>query len=619
MKNIVLGTAGHIDHGKTSLVKVLTGIDTDTLIEEQKRGITVNLGFSYLPISDELTVGIVDVPGHEKLIKNMLAGVCGIDLILLVVAADDGIMPQTREHFEIIKFLGVKNILTVITKTDLASETRIEEVKKEVTKEFGLSEFVLFSIKDESAKPKVIDKITKMIDKRSVGQEDEMFRMAVDRVFNVKGHGVVVTGSSQSGEVRVGDELVLLPSKTKVKVKGIQSFGKQREVAYKHMRVAINISGVKLEDVTRGQVLATPNSLFSSDIIDVKFKTSSDLQMPLRHLEEVKFYYLANELKARIKFFDQKELGANKEIFGQLLLDEPLYAYPKDFGIIRKVNPSLTVAGIEIVKPKGEFANRKDTNYANALKAFHTGDITDTIRQYVSKNKFCSFVDLQVALNLQKVKSEIIDEYLTKSNVLKINKKLILKQDFESISQDVVKYIEDYHKAHPTEQGVKKAIVQFKLNYSDLSNKEWSALISSIDGLKAEGDIIFQKDFKPSFSKEEQDISKRIIQFIDECGFMPPKIEEILRQVRGKDVKRMYFSLIKQGALIKIADDICLSKARFDKMISLFDKYFDSNSVLGLPDAKAILNTSRKYLVAYLEYCDKIGYTRRVENGRVKK
>lgn len=619
MENLVIGTAGHVDHGKTSLVRALTGINTDTLKEEQARGITVNLGFAYLKLDEQHTVGIVDVPGHEKLIKNMIAGVCGINLILLTVACDDGIMPQTREHMEIIRFLKINNIVAVLTKVDLVSQDRKEEVKKAIRDEFGIQQIVEFSIYDKETTKNVI-KVIKDNLKEEKSPAQEIFRLPVDRVFTVKGQGVVVTGSSLSGFVRIGDELELLPSKMKVKVRGIQSFNKVQTIAYKHMRVALNLGGVKKEDIKRGTLIVTKGIYTNpSLILDVKITVSKSISEPLNNLDRYKFYYLANEIKCRLKLINCKQLNAGEVAFCQLLLDEPIYASNKDVGVLRQINPIKTIAGIEIVNVFGEYVNRKDSSYTDLLQLYEKQDIPNLLERYITEHPFVKVMDLKQRLGLFEAKDEDLIQIINNFGLILNDGSSLTQAYFHALSEKIITLLSNYHKTNPHEQGINRNILQRDLQLEILSPKTFSQLILMIKDIKIENDKVKLANFSVKYSKEEQEIVNRIKNFIDSFSYQPPKLGDILTNITGKNIKSIYYSLIKEKELIPIAEDIALTKEKFTEMIKLFDQFFAKNKVLTINDTREILNTSRKYLVMILEYLDKIGYTRRIEEGRVKR
>jgi selenocysteine-specific elongation factor len=619
MENLVIGTAGHVDHGKTSLIKALTGINTDTLKEEKQRGITVNLGFTYLNLDQEHTVGIVDVPGHEGLIKNMLAGVCGINLILLTVAADDGVMPQTREHMEIIKFLHVKNVIVVITKTDLVTKERVAEVKKQVENVLKLNHFVEFSI----YQPETVNNVIQMIKANLIEEENankEIFRMSIDRVFNVKGQGVVITGSSLSGTVRIGDELEILPTKQKVKVRGIQSFNKPQQIAYKHMRVALNLGGVKKEAIKRGKILSTIN-VFStpSKIIDVKIVASKYLTKPIKNLEKVKFYYLASEVKCRIKLINCKQVNALDVVYGQLLLDEGIYANNQDLGVLRRVNPIETIAGIEIINIFGEHVSRKDDSYLKILKLYEKQDVGALINYYLHKHNFIKLNDLKQKLNLLNHTDESLIGIIKNSGMIFADNTCLSFEGFKTIKERFITLLTKYHQDNPYDIGMNKQICQQELGLKLLNNKTFTELIAFFSEIELKNDKVKLTSFSINYSQEEQKIVTELQKYIDSFNFKPPKLVDILLNIKAKNVKRLYYSLISEKELILFDKDIVLTKSKYAEMIKLMDQFFSKNKVLKINDAKEILDTSRKYLVAFLEYLDKVGYTRRVEEGRIKR
>ncbi len=601
MRNYVIGTAGHIDHGKTTVVKAISGIDTDTLIEEKKRGITVNLGFAYFKL-DGQEIGIIDVPGHEKLIKNMLAGVFGIDLVLIIVAADDGIMPQTREHLEIINFLGIENSLVVITKTDLVEEARILEVEQSIKDEFGLNNFVRFSIKESA--DALIEAIKKRMKTEETETDDEFFRMPIDRVFSVKGFGTVVTGTSLSGTVKVGDLLEVLPSKEKIKVKGIQVHHKPVSVAHKHTRVALNINKV---DLSRGKIISTPKKLLSSNILDCKITVSNNTKLGLKHLEKVKFYYFSEELTARVKLFNQKEILPGESVYCQLLLDTELYASKKDKGILRKVNPNITIAGVEILNENGVYANRFDDAYSTQIKLFDQGDKLSQIDSYFENNNLVHLSDIQKqgfsVDDLPNTINKIENYYISNNNLNKLQEKVV---DILTVFHSDNKYI----------LGINKQELKTKLGL-DVKSRVLNGILDLMNDVEYK-QLVKLKSFSISLTEEELKLKEAIILFIG-SSFKPPKYYDIYLNFQNLKFEDVFFSLVKKKEIIKIDDDIYLSKALFDKMISLMDEFFNLNEVLDISNARTILDSSRRYVVPMLEYLDKTGYTIRKEQGRVKR
>ncbi len=600
MRNFVIGTAGHIDHGKTAIVEKLSGVNTDTLQEEQKRGITVNLGFTYFKLQNK-EVGIIDVPGHEKLIKNMLAGVFGIDLVLLVIAADDGIMPQTREHYEIIQFLGIKNVLVVVSKTDLVESERVEEVKLEVQDEFGLTEFAEFSIYDDISS--LVEKIDSMLIETNSAKESEQFRMPIDRVFTVKGVGTIVTGTSLTGNVHVGDTLEVYPGKETVKVKGIQVHKKPIQMAEKHMRVALNINKV---DLRRGKVIATPNSLQPTKILDCKLTMGKNTKENLKHLESVKFYYFSEETNARVKLFNQKFVSPGESVFCQLLLESELYATKKDVAVIRKINPAITIAGVEILNEQGEFANRKDLDYQKNIKLYSEDETTSLLVNYLHSKTLVHMEDLR--------KREFDINEVSAAEYVKVETYYIHNDNLDKLHKLTIDTLTKFHKQHKYVNGMNKQELKSKLGI-EVKSRILNGILDLFDEVYYK-DYVKLKSFEISLTEDELKMKKRIIDYLGNT-FKPPKYNEVYLYFQSKDFENVFFSLLKKGEMIKIDDDIYLHKDQFEKLLSIVRKFIEQNKYLEITDARSILDTSRRYAVPYLEYLDKQGYTIRKEKGRI--
>ncbi len=607
MRNYVIGTAGHIDHGKTTLIQHLTGVNTDTLKEEQERGITVNLGFTYLNLLDDLTVGVIDVPGHEKLIKNMLSGVCGIDLVLFVVAANDGIMPQTREHFEILRYLKLKNVIVVLTKTDLVDRDQVDLVKLEIEEEFGLNSFVEFNIKDnnliDNVKTSIIDNLSG-IDYQLI---KETYRMTVDRAFNVTGHGVVITGTSLSGEVKVGDSLELLPSKKLVKVKGIQAFKQKRDVAYKRMRVALNIGNVKLNEVSRGMIISTPSSIKKSNILDCKLTITKDLSNPIKHLETLYLYYLASEIKVRVKLLNQKEVGSN-EVYCQLLLDEEIYCASGDLAILRRVNPNVTLAGVEILNVLGSYVSRKDESYVEVIKKYESNDSNDIIESYLKKHPFSKKQQILDDLDIESFDSELY---------VNIDRHYLLEDTYKEIENEVVSIVNDFHKSNPYEDGINKVDLLNKLNI-DVSIKVFTKFLRETSKFDV-SNLVKKKGYKIPLNEKDAKLADEILDELYSYGYQPPKVSVFIQELNSKKKEDLFFALVKRKDIVRIDEDFYLIKQDYDELIKNMDQYFTSNEVLDIGNFRDMYDVSRKYIVAYLEHLDTAGYTKRTPSGRVKK
>ncbi len=603
MNKYIVGTAGHIDHGKTSLIKYLTGVDTDTLKEEKERGITVNLGFTNLQLDENTSLGVVDVPGHENLIKNMLAGIYGLDLVLLVVACDDGIMPQTKEHFEIIKFLNLKNILVVLTKTDLVSNEQVELIKNNIEKEFNLTEFVKFSIYDKQTTVKA--KIVSMLKDKDNDSIEEEFRMSIDRVFNIKGFGVIVTGTSISGEVKIGDSLVLKPGDKKIKVRGIQVHNKNMIKAKKRTRVALNLTGIKQEDVKRGYLLLSNLDKKNSNIIDVKITTTQNSDYNIKHLNNYKLYYLAKELDVRVKLINQKELKAGETTYAQILLKEDEYFSKGDFAILRNINPKITVAGLEIINASGEYVNRKNLDYAEKMKQFEFGS-NDNLVEVKLKGQLCIHKNILL--------KELELDNINSSKIIELNSYCFLKDNLDIFIGNIEKILKKFHQDNLLSLGINKSELLKNLGVT-IPNKVFTTILKYSDKFESTN-LVRLKAFEIKLDEKGHQYYLKLVDYLESEDFRPPKIEDCLAKFGNKD---LFYSLIKLNKLIKIDNEVVITNKMLKKLINRFDKFYLDNKILKLNNARDLLNTSRKYVISYLEYFDKIGYTKRVEEGREKK
>ena len=388
MRNIVIGTAGHIDHGKTTLIKYLTGKDTDTLPEEKKRGITIDLGFSFLETSENKKVGIIDVPGHEKFIKNMTAGASGIDYIIFVVALDDGVMPQTREHFNIVKLLGIKHGIIVLTKSDLVDEKQKENVKEEIkflVKNSFLENAKIFetSTKDINSYKnlkKFLIKDVENVEKEIENDSNKDFRMYVDRVFSVKGFGTVITGTVLQGKIKVNDFLNIYPLNSKVRVKGIENHGIKLESIESGNRCALNISNVEKDEIKRGDIVSTISSFKSSNIIDVVFEPLKDIL--IKNNEKIKIHFGTKEITGKIRIFTRDSILVKKDeeiekYPAQIYLDENVALIFKEYGIIRSCSPVETIGGVEFIGFSTEKKKKNDIDYAQHILNIYKGNVNN--------------------------------------------------------------------------------------------------------------------------------------------------------------------------------------------------------------------------------------------------
>ena len=388
MKNVILGTAGHIDHGKTTLIKALTGRETDNLKEEKQRGISINLGFTYFDLPSKKRVGIVDVPGHEKFIKNMLAGACGIDIVLLVVAADEGVMPQTVEHLDILNYLGVKKGIIVLTKCDLVDEDFISLVKDEVkekTKGLFIENAPIVEVDSVSGRGleelvKKIDEISEDIEEKKI---DAPARMSIDRVFSLKGFGTIVTGTLIEGKISIDDEMTIYPSEKKVKVRNLQVHGCDVKTAYAGQRTAINLSNIKVSEIQRGDVIAETGSVEESMMIDVNISLVEHCKKSLKHWDRIRVFHGTKQILCRIVPLNEDEIPYGESGYAQLRLEEKIVAKKVDRFIIRSYSPMDTIGGGIIIDTAPKKHKIYDESVIETLKIKEKGELKDIIEEYL--------------------------------------------------------------------------------------------------------------------------------------------------------------------------------------------------------------------------------------------
>ncbi|MFT5874629.1 MAG: selenocysteine-specific elongation factor, partial [Clostridium sp.] len=489
MKHIIIGTAGHIDHGKTTLIKTLTGRETDTLKEEKDRGISINLGFTYFDLPSGRRAGIIDVPGHEKFIKNMLAGISSIDVVLLVIAADEGIMPQTREHFEILQLLNVKKGIIVLTKADLVDDEWIEMIKGELLNEFKGTFLEAAPIHAVSSKTKMgfvglVRDIDKMTEEVSAKDTEGHFRLPVDRAFSVSGFGTVVTGTIISGRVKVGDTVEIYPSKAVTKVRGIHIHDKQSEFGEAGQRCAINLANLKLSEIGRGDVVSTVNIMEPSFSIDCSLYYLKSAEKPLVNRQRVRLYHGTDEILCRVVILGREEIAPGERAYVQLRLEKPINAQRNDRYVIRSYSPMRTIAGGIVIEPSAQKAKRFDEKYIEELKVKESGKTEDILGNVVDKlsGDYPNTIVILKALGKneegieEKLQLMVDDNIIIKLTALDKTiyiHKNFLKQKVEGIEQILIKY----HNENSLKAGMPKEEIKNKIFGKNIKQKTYDEIL----------------------------------------------------------------------------------------------------------------------------------------------
>ena len=620
--NVIIGTAGHIDHGKTTLIKALSGIETDTTQEEKDRGMSINLGFAYFDLPSGKRCGVVDVPGHERFIKNMLAGVSGINLVLLLVDSREGIMPQTKEHIDILTLLGIENYIIVMTKIDLVEEEYRELVKEDI-QEF-ISGTVLENspiIEVDSISKKGLDTLLATIDKKTediaAKNVEKNARINIDRSFQVKGFGTVVTGTLTEGVINVGDELVIYPKEVKAKVRNIQVHSKDVETAYAGQRTAINLANIKFDDVKRGDTLATAGSLTKTYMLDTEIKLINDERANLELWDRVRVYIGTEEVMARVVPLGTDLLKAGESSFAQLRLEEEIAVKNYDKFIIRTYSPMITIGGGVILDANPKKHSRFNEEVLEKLKVQLEGNTTDLIANYLLSHTDYLNSKENILKELQLPKEEV-EESLTQlvENTTIYETKLgyIHKKKYDEVLEKLKKLLSDYHNRYKLKVGIPKIEVLSKFKISQKEMLELLDLFILNNEIRLEGNLVAEKDFVVNYDKKQLAEKERIEKALLDGGFTPPSVKEL---TNGEKANVELLESLIDNTVVRLDADLVLHEKVFKDAVQKVEEHCKKNNQIGLAEFRDMTGSSRKYSMAILEYMDKIGITRRLENYRV--
>jgi len=619
MKNIILGTAGHIDHGKSALVRALTGIDPDRLKEEKQRGITIDLGFADLQYPD-LTVGIVDVPGHERLVRNMLAGAGGIDMVLLVIAADEGVMPQSREHLAICNLLGIKSGIIVVTKTDLVEEDWLELVQDDIrsfVKGTFLEDAEIIPVSSKTGdnigvlKERIYEFAKKVRPKSSQG----LFRLPIDRVFTLKGFGTVVTGTSISGSIPVEAPVEILPAGISTKVRGLQSHGRTIEKAYAGQRVAINLQGVEKEDIRRGDVVVSPGRFRLTRALDARIEMLADAP-PLKSKTVVHFHLATSEVLGRVILYDTEELKAGEAAYCQIRLDRPLLAVSGDRFIIRRFSPVQTIGGGVVLDSQARRRRKKEG--LDDLRVYLKGSLEEKISTKVRKSGrrgiSPSVIEGWINADLPEIQKAVA-ELLKRGELFSYDDTLIHSDILVSFKEKILDAVGRFHKNNPLKPGMQKEVLR---SLFGMQQKSFNGLLSLIQELVVEKDLVRMKDFAIAVTGQFRELGEKIIGLLRKEGFQPPNKEEIADYI-GKGLKEtedVLRLLAEEGRISRITDSLYLTREDYERMLSLLRDFFNKQDTMTVGEFRDLLGTTRKYALPFLEHLDSNRITMRVGDVR---
>lgn len=624
MKNIIIGTAGHIDHGKTTLIKALTGRQTDRLKEEIKRGISIDLGFTYFDLPSGKRAGIVDVPGHEKFIKNMLAGVSGMDIVLLVISADEGIMPQTIEHLDILSFLNINKGIIVLTKCDSVDADFLELVREDIKdrlKDSFCSDFSFVEVDSISKRgiPDLICEIDKLSDEIQERNSNSPARLNIDRVFTVKGFGTVITGTLMEGKIDIDDALTVFPRNINCKIRSIQVHGESMKTCYAGQRVAINVSNIKVDDVQRGDVLVAFNSIEESMMIDIKISLVKHSSRKLEYWDRIRLYHGTKEILGRVVILDKEFLNPGEEGYCQLRLEEKIASKKGDMFVVRFYSPMETIGGGIIIDTNPKKHKRYDKEIIKTLMLKEKGELGEIIEELVRKHSR-EYPDIKVISryigeNEELIKTELIK--LTQAEkIISINNLYVHINHFQSLKVKCVALLEDYHLNNSLRKGMLKEELRSKL-IKELKTKDFDIFLNMLcsnEILKVKDNLVSLINFEMNLNKNQILIKNEIEKCLECDKFMPRNINEIIKE--NKEYENILEILI-DDTLIRVSDDIVYNKIHYNKAIELMKEHMKENKSLSLGEFRDLIGASRKYAMALLDDFDKRKITKRVEDVRV--
>jgi len=626
----IIGTAGHIDHGKTSLIKALTGQDTDRLKEEKERGISIDLGFAHLDLPDGTSAGIVDVPGHERFIKNMLAGAHGIDLVLFTVAADDGVMPQTEEHLDIVHLLGVKMAIFVITKTDLVPPARLAEVEEEI-------DILTFGTTLENSPKIAVSSVTGQgIDslKERIGQilksgakaaPAGYFRVPVDRAFVLQGHGVVATGTALSGEIKVGDQVRCLPGDLLFRVRSLQVHGRAVETASWGQRVALNLAGPDRSEIERGQVICHEKLTLTTERFDAFVELRPAAAKGIKNHQRVRVHMGAAERLAKIILLgEQEKLEPKQSGYCQLTLAEPLLALRGDHFIVRDETAQRTLGGGIVVHPWARRHKRGEQELTARLAALHHGDMTQLCESFLDESdSFALSIDaIHQFLNLREEEARRQIEAMKNLRVLSAEGEKLYTTEgkWRRLTETILKALKEFHTAHPLAPGMDMEVLRGKLG-GELSLKLFRVVVETLIGDKAigkEGNWLRLAGHRVELGGQEKTLMERIQRVLDEQPLAPPDLKEIEKRVgvnraRLAEVIRL---LEREGTVVRVASDLYFPAGSVAQVRSVLKNYLADRGEISAAAFRDLIGSSRKYTIPLLEHFDREGLTIRIGDIR---
>ncbi len=620
----VIGTAGHVDHGKSSLIAALTGVHPDRLKEEQERQMTIDLGFGWLKLPSGEEVGIIDVPGHRDFIENMLAGIGGLDAVLLVIAADEGVMPQTREHLAIIDLLQIRHGLIVLNKVDLITDPEwfelVESDIRSLVRGTVLENAPLIrvSAKRGDGLEELLQALNQLLENTPSRPDLGRPRLPIDRVFSLSGFGTIVTGTLQDGALHVGEEVLILPQGLRARIRSLQTHKKSTDVAYPGQRTAANLSGVSVQELKRGDVLTLPGHYQPSLRLDATLRLLPDVQRPLRHSAEVKVFLNTTETLARLRLLGKDELQPGEEGWIQLELRTPIIAVRGDRFILRRPSPPETLGGGLVLDPQPRLRYRRfDPLTLQRLQSLQKGTPQDLFLQASLDLGIASLKEIayRAALDektaLQTAHSLLQDGRLlglgTPAGVLSMEAQVLATSFWEKLTQEARSHVTEYHRLYPLRPGIPRSELMQRLRVTPTSFPYLLKRWLERDIFKLVHDCVALPEHEIRFTPTQQKQVQALLRRFEQSPFSPPTVSECLQSV-GEEV---FQALLIQGILIAVSSEIVFRQVDFKRMIGHLRQALCQQGPLTVAQVRDLFNSSRKYVLPFLEYLDSQGLTRR--------
>jgi selenocysteine-specific elongation factor len=629
MKHVVVGTAGHIDHGKTSLVKALTGTDTDRLPEEKARGITIDLGFAFLEEPDGLTIEIVDVPGHERFVKNMLAGVGGIDLAMLVIAADEGVMPQTREHLAICQLLRIKSGLVALTKTDLAEPDWIELVRDDVRDLLDTTflrdcPIVPVSVRTGAGITDLRKALADLARSVPAKATDQTARLPIDRVFTVRGFGTVVTGTLTTGSLSLEDRLEVYPRGVQSKVRGLQVHGKVVERATAGQRTAVNLQAVERAAIERGDVLAPPGALLPTVLADVTLELLGDAPRPLKTRDRVRFHVGTQEVMARVLLVDRAQLEPGAASYGRFRLEAPIVALPGDRYVIRSYSPISTIGGGTLLDVAPPRFKRKAPALLVHLTLLETGTAAQVLEEHLkhagAAGARAADLRARTPFGPERLRA-LLDELVKAGTIVAVDREWYLHRDAnDRLRSQTLALLEAFHAENPLRSGISRE--ELRSRAGNAQDRVFAQLLASLeaeDVVRSEKDQVRLASHTIRLTAEQQRVVSGVEADFRQAGAAPPSPEEALGKmgVKGSEKHELFQLLVSDRRLVRVRESLYFHAEALaaiqDKLIACLRQ----KKEVGPADVKDLLGISRKYAIPLMEYFDAQRVTVRQGERRV--